>query len=106
MDFEITYTTSGDYNIVTFHGDLTIVTITSDLKKHLYNGAKNVIVNLSEVNNIDSRGLSMIIKLKNEIKRRHKHFYILNPSQAVKKVIRETNMNKVLAVIDSLEGIS
>ncbi len=105
MSFTISYTTSTNYNVIALRGGITIDTsiqMTSELnKKVLFQ--KDLLLDLSGVKFIDSSGLSLIINLENRLKACNKQLSILKPSEVVKKILRETNMLKVLTIIDSYE---
>lgn len=103
MSLDISYTASTNYDIIAFRGNMTITFMATGLSKYSNNEAqKDLVLDLSEVESIDSRGLSLIIDLKNKTNECNKQLYILKPSEAVLKILRETNMLKVLTIIDNI----
>ena len=104
MSLNISYTASTNYDMIAIRGNMTITSMSSGLNKYINNEAqKDLILDLSEVKSIDSRGLSLVIELKNKTNECNKQLYILKPSEAVMKTLRETNMLKVLTIVDSSE---
>ncbi len=97
------------YDIIGFRGEISIITSTPvslELNKKVGKDfQKDLVLDLSEVNSIDSSGLRLIIGLNNTMSERNKQLYILKPSETVQKIFRETNMVKILKIIGSCETI-
>lgn len=93
------------YDTVEFQGQLTVVSMVSLnplLNKYINpSNAKNLAVDLSGVDALDSSGLRLLINLDKKTKASGKQFYLLRPSSPVLSVLTETNLNSVFTILDS-----
>lgn len=109
MNLEVEHNSADHYELFTIKGNITVSTmsmITSELNKITeWKPNKYLVLDLSKVNLIDSNGLGLIIREGNKLKNMKSMLYILNPSQNVLKILRETNMTKYLPVIDKIDRV-
>jgi len=110
MNLEVEHNSADHYELFTIKGNITVSTmsmITSELNKITeWKPNKYLVLDLSKVTLIDSNGLGLIIREGNKFKNMKSMLYILNPSQNVLKILRETNMTKYLPVIDKIDQVS
>lgn len=106
---ELSFHISKYYDVFIINGEINItslVTAVNEFSDHIKkNEHKNFVLDLSNVEYIDSSGLRMFVNLKKKIESNDKKMYILNPSENVARVFSETKTDKVFEIIDSLEKI-
>jgi anti-sigma B factor antagonist len=106
---EIVVHTSKDYDVFIIKGEIkisTLVTVSSMLSKHLEkNIYKDLVIDLSQVEYIDSSGLRMLINLQKKLEVSNKKPYLLNPSAQTAKLLDETKTDKVFTVIHSTDEL-
>ncbi len=96
------------YNLVEVSGDVNIhyrAELEKFFKKHLKNDFKNYIVYFNNVNYMDSIGLAIIIDFYKKVVKSKKSFFIVNNSEAVKKVFELTGLHEILDIFVSLEDL-
>lgn len=59
---------------------------------------KSVILNIEEVDYIDSTGLGMFIKMVKRLKEKGNDLYFINPQKNVRKLFKITGLNKVFNI--------
>lgn len=94
------------YNLVEVSGDVNIhyrAELEKFFKKYLKNDFRNYIIFFNEVTYIDSIGLAIIIDFYKKVVKSKKSLYIVNNSEAVRKVFELTGLNEILEVYESLE---
>lgn len=103
------FTSGLNYDIFTLHGDVTVGTIigiTAELNKYTAkNLKKDLVIDLAEVEYIDSSGIRLLVNLNKKMELLKRQFYLLSPSKSVLHLFKQTNMEKVLAIIDSMETL-
>jgi anti-sigma B factor antagonist len=106
---DISHLSSGCYDAICFSGEITISTllpVTAELNQYTSNIlSRNMVVDLNEATTIDSNGIRMLINLDKKAKTNKCNFYIMNPSEHVKNILENTNMNKVFSIIDSYDKL-
>ncbi len=109
MNLEFSFTTARDYHTIIFRGDMTVISsapVSMELSKKIAaESKKDYVLDLSGVKSIDSSGLRFIITLKEKIEEHNGQLSILKPSKTVMKILRETNMIKVLDIIKSYDTL-
>ena len=107
LTFSITETLT--YSIFRMEGEITVnslIKATGELNKIV--GRKNfkdLVIDLSQVEYIDSKGINLLINLKKKIEEKHKDFYIMTPSEVVTNVLEETSLVKVFTILDSSDTL-
>jgi anti-sigma B factor antagonist len=67
--------------------------------------AVTVVVDVSELNSVDSHGLGMFVFSWKLLDSQDKKLLFLNPSEYIKNLFEGSNLHKVFTIIDSLEGL-
>lgn len=91
-----------DKLVVKLKGDLDIYSSTnfSDKLLEKYNeNKKDIIVDLTDLDYIDSTGLGAFISLYKNIEKEH-NFKIINPKKSVKKIFVITELDKIFKLED------
>ncbi len=65
--------------------------------------AKNLIINISEIDYIDSFGLSLLIAVKKKMSKESKNFSLCCPQSYVRRILNLTKLYDFLAVYESEE---
>ncbi|MBN1983759.1 MAG: STAS domain-containing protein [Chitinivibrionales bacterium] len=103
----VTHTPALGYEFFSIQGSIaiaTIVPLTTELNKQSYHlDTKDVVLELSEVNFIDSSGIRLLLNLKQRLETHSNQMYIMKPSPNVLDIFAQSNLTKVLTIIDSLE---
>jgi len=84
---------------VTFQPDYDIITTKCDqlkdeLLKSLQDGAKNITIDLNDVNIVDSTGLSVLISTHNSLKKTGEALELKNVSDNILKLLAITRLDK------------
>lgn len=106
---KLTYTTGRDdkarYLII--QGDLIgdevgpkLVEVVSDA---IQEGAKTLVIDLSEVRYISSSGIGLLITMLTKMRNAGGEVYLTAPSEHVKKLLIITKLNNIFTVYDSVE---
>lgn len=95
----------GDVTIVDFHGRLA-VGVGDEVLPHvigeiLDEGGKKILLNLSEMDYIDSNGLGELVQSLKTSKRFGASLRLLKPQDRVAKTLRLTNLLPLFSVYDS-----
>ena len=97
----------GDVTIVDFTGRLAIGVSDSVLPKLigeiLNEGSKKILLNLSDMDYIDSNGLGELVQVFRESKRAGASLRLLKPHDRVAKTLRLTNLLPMFKVYDTEE---
>ncbi|MBD3419927.1 MAG: STAS domain-containing protein [Chitinivibrionales bacterium] len=106
---DIVQTSFDSYNVHAIEGEIRLPEIprlAPHFTRHIeeYPG-KNLVLDLSKVNVIDSSAFRLIINLQKRMENSSTKLYILTPSDTVKEMIESVNLNKVLTLIDNCEGL-
>jgi anti-anti-sigma factor len=106
---ELTHISSRGFDAFTLKGKLVIsslLSLTTALSRHVQEHPdKDLALEMSGVERIDSSGLRLVINLKKRLEALHHDLYIVAPSPAVTELFGQTNLTAILTVIDSLEQI-
>jgi anti-sigma B factor antagonist len=102
----ITVEETSDQRIVRLSGSLDLAS-TPDVRKAIENqiatsGGKKVVVDLSEVNHVDSAGLGVLVSSVKEARQLPTQFVFTGIQGAVKKVLEFTRLNKFFEATGSL----
>ncbi len=106
---KVTYTSGKDHlaHYLNIHGDLIgdevgpkMVEIVSDA---ILDGAKNFVVDLSDVRYISSSGIGLLITMLTKMRNSGGELYLISPSEHVKKLLIITKLNNIFTVHDSVE---
>ena len=105
MSLEIAIRESGDVTILDLRGKSTIDGGESDLleghlQKLLANGVRKLLLNLTHLTQVDSSGVSIIVRTYVSLKRRAGDLKLLNPRGRVLEVLRVLHL---LEVVPSFE---
>lgn len=105
----ISSSSSLTYNIFSINGNITIsslVPVTGTLNIQISSGAaKDLVLDLSDVEYIDSSGIRLFLNIKKKIESKNRKFYLLKPSEAVVAILKETNLDKIIKILDSSETL-
>ncbi|HEX8411996.1 MAG TPA: anti-sigma factor antagonist [Thermoanaerobaculia bacterium] len=104
---DITTRNVEDVTIVDFKGRLAIGVSDSVLPKLiaeiLNDGSKKILLNLSDMDYIDSNGLGELVQVARESKRNGASLRLLKPHDRVAKTLRLTNLLPMFTVYESEE---
>ena len=104
---DITTRKVGDVTIVDFVGRLAIGVSDSVLPRIigeiLEDGSKKILLNLSDMDYIDSNGLGELVQASKEAKRNGASLRLLKPQDRVAKTLRLTNLLPMFTVYESEE---
>lgn len=104
---DITTRNVEDVTIVDFKGRLAIGVSDSVLPKLiaeiLNDGSKKILLNLSDMDYIDSNGLGELVQVARESKRSGASLRLLKPHDRVAKTLRLTNLLPMFTVYESEE---
>jgi len=104
---DITTRKAGDVTIVDFQGRLAIGVSDSVLPQIigtiLEDGTKKILLNLSDMDYIDSNGLGELVQVFRESKRQGASLRLLKPHDRVAKTLRLTNLLPMFTVYDTEE---
>ncbi len=108
-DTIFSHTSTLAYEIFTIKGDFTVssfIPATAELNKLIEGDViKHLVVDLSEVNFIDSKGIHLLINLKKKVESHNKKIFLLKPSESVASILEDTELKKVFEVIETCETL-
>ena len=108
-EFKLSHTSSLYYDVFSFKGDVTVtslIQVTAELNVYTHKNLLNdLVLDLSGTGHIDSSGIRLIVNLKKRMESSHRQLYLLKPSQNVLSILEETNMDKILNIVDSNEAL-
>jgi|GEM_PF-1050060 len=108
-DLKVTHTPALHYDTFSLEGKMTVsslIPITAEL--NMYTGSdqpKDLVLDLSKADYIDSSGIRLIINLKKKMELRNQKFYLLKPSENVQNILTETKIIQVFDVINSTDDL-
>lgn len=98
---------NGDVTIVDFKGRLAIgvsdTILPRVVNEILTEGSKKILLNLSDMDYIDSNGLGELVQVYRESQRRGASLRLLKPQDRVTKTLRLTNLLPMFSVYESEE---
>lgn len=102
---DISVRKSGDVTIVDFNGRLA-VGVGDEVLPHIVEeildkGAKKILLNLSDMDYIDSNGLGELVQSLKSAKRHGAALWLLKPQDRVTKTLRLTNLLPMFTVYES-----
>ena len=102
---DIALRTAGDVTIVDFSGRLAVGVSDAILPRVvgdvLAEGSKKILLNLSDMDYIDSNGLGELVQVYRESQRRGASLRLLKPQDRVTKTLRLTNLLPMFTVYES-----
>jgi anti-sigma B factor antagonist len=108
MGLKIKTKKHGDIPVVEIIGEAVgqdVVKISKKLESYLTENALKVIVDLSETTVVDSYGLGVFVFSWKQFDSRDRQLVFYNPQGYVRELFEGTNLDKVLKITDSLEGL-
>ncbi len=106
---EYTTTSFLGYDVFSFDGELKVSELplfAPALQKHIQKYPhKNIVLEMSRVDYIDSSAIRVIVNLKKHIDANGRQFFLLTPSKLVRNVLDSVNLNKVIPCVDSHRGL-
>ena len=111
MGLQISTRKSGDVTIVDLHGRATIGAESDELSEHLSKlisaGALKLLLNLTEVTQLDSSGISAIVGTYVSLGRQAGSLKLLRPRGRVRTVLRVVRLREVIPTFeDEAEAIA
>lgn len=98
---------NSDVTIVDFKGRLAVgvsdTLLPRVIDEILGEGSKKILLNLSDMDYIDSNGLGELVQAYRESQRRGASLRLLKPQDRVQKTLRLTNLLPIFSVYDSEE---
>lgn len=111
MDKELTFsiTEALTYTIFRAEGEISVnslLSATGELNKIIGSKKlKDLVIDLSKVEYIDSKGINLLVNLKKKIEERKKELYLLTPSEIVTQLLKDTSLIKVFTILESSETL-
>lgn len=109
MDFIINFDETEKYFVARISGDIDAyhsATFKQKLMEHLDNISKHIVVlDLSEVQYIDSAGLGSMVSLIKESKKRNKEIVLVSLQKQIKKIFEMTKLDKIIRIVDTIEEL-
>jgi anti-sigma B factor antagonist len=103
------FETHGEHDIFKLNGEIkvnVIPDISPQLSKYIStNQDKNLVLDLSAVDFIDSSTIRMLINLHKRLEPRKKSLCLLSPSEPVRKIIEDVKLNTVFTIFSSSEEL-
>jgi anti-sigma B factor antagonist len=104
----MTYTTShnGAHLLLHLKGNLTSNLLAAEwmaeAENHLNNGGENLIVELSELDNMNSTGINCFLNLLNLYKKQGKQLFIAGANERITGILAITKLNTVFVMTDNV----
>ncbi len=107
MALHIMFRNSGDVTIMDLHGRATIGqsndTLAAELRRIVDGGAKKLLVNLAATSQVDSSGISTIVRNFVSLKRSGGALKLLNATGKVREVLEITRLLRSIPTFDNEE---
>lgn len=103
---EVTHETVDDVNVIHMKGKLTINNAQgffSQTESLLNSGEKKLLLNMSDLNFIDSTGLGTIIRLSKRINEDHCRLRLSNLQPKIMKIVELTRLDNILSIYNNQE---
>ncbi len=102
-------TLNGTTLLVHFAGELTLRS-SSTLREKLQNymdahTVEHLVIDLSQVEFIDSSGIGMLVALKTRLTSNHKSLFLLSPSPQVQSTIALVHLGSFFQILDSDDDV-
>ena len=95
----------GDVHVLDISGKITLgeatATVRYTIGDILENGGKKIVLNLNDVNYIDSSGIGELVRSYNTVTKEGKQLILLNLTQKIKELLVITKLLTVFQVYDS-----
>ncbi len=108
-ELKLLHTSALHYDTFGFEGEMSVaslIPVTAELNAYTNKSIlKDIVLDLSRATHIDSSGIRLIINLKKKMESRNRQLYLLTPSPEVFSILEETNIHKILNIIDSSEDL-
>lgn len=108
MDFEVNVDEHADaYAVISVHGEIDLHTapkVQRAVERGAGNGAEVVIVDMSNIEFMDSTALSTFIRLKNTLEERDVALRLASPSGAVERIFSVTGFGDYFDIFSSREA--
>lgn len=108
MQLRISDTHEGPRTILAVSGEVdlaTAPTLRQRVVQAIDDGARQVVVDLSEVGFMDSTGLGVLIGGLKRLRQLDGNLIVVNPSDPVRKILEVTGLLDVLGVVESLDDV-
>lgn len=108
MQLRISDTHEGPRTILAVSGEVdlaTAPTLRQRVVQAIDDGARQVVVDLSEVGFMDSTGLGVLIGGLKRLRQLDGNLIVVNPSDPVHKILEVTGLLDVLGVVESLDDV-
>ena len=105
MGLDVSMREAGDVTILDLHGRATIGigndVLNAKLRQTVESGARKLLVNLASLQQIDSSGISTIVRCYITLGRRGGSLKLLNPTGRVREVLEVTHLLGAIPTYDS-----
>ena len=108
MQLRISDTHEGPRTILAVSGEVdlaTAPTLRQRVVQAIDDGARQVVVDLSEVGFMDSTGLGVLIGGLKRLRQLDGNLIVVNPSDPVRKILEVTGLLDVLGVVERLDDV-
>ena len=98
----------GKYLIISLRGELDVESsqeMKSEVRKLISSEAPNVVIDLTNVNYVDSSGLGTLIALQKDARFNGGSLSIVGASQQIRRVMKMTNLDKLFELYDKLDEV-
>ncbi len=98
----------GKYLIVALSGELDVESsqkMKNDVRKKISSETSNIVIDLTNVNYVDSSGLGTLIALQKDARFNGGSLCIVGASQQIKRVMKMTNLDKLFQLYDKLDEV-
>ncbi len=108
MQLRIDDTQEGPRTILAVSGEVDLATapnLRQRVVQAIDDGARQVVVDLSDVGFMDSTGLGVLIGGLKRLRQRDGNLVVVSPSEPVAKILEVTGLMDVLGVVDSVDDV-
>lgn len=106
IDLSLGSRTEGGWTVVDVKGEVDLFTAPK-LREHIVglveDDERSIIVNLADVEFMDSTGLGVLVGALKRLKEKDGHLALVCPQGSVLRVLTVTGLNKVFAIYNSVE---
>jgi anti-sigma B factor antagonist len=104
--FRVVVTTKGEASVVSVVGELDLASspaLEAELERVSANGASPIIVDLSQLEFMDSTGLSVLVRAHQRAEENGRRFGLINGSQQVQRLLNLTGVAERLSLSEAPE---